>query len=149
MRGKTAAVFVRRRHQGAVHINCLGDRGGDLSLVVVVGYAAGVGTDKEVFLLEEAPKQLVIGQEAPLLRFLPIVRFQERYKVGAPRRGTTAREVASQVLVVVLAVASDELSALVGRKLSLEDEDATATHARELRVLVQVLADACTELSEF
>lgn len=46
----------------------------------------------------------------------------------------------------MLALAGDELSALIRRVLALEDQDTAATHARELRVRCKVLIDTCTEL---
>ena len=52
--------------------------------MVIISDSTEVWPDNEVFLLEEAPQELIVWQKASLLGFLPIVRPQESYEVVAP-----------------------------------------------------------------
>ena len=72
--------------------------------MVIISDSTEVWPDNEVFLLEEAPQELIVWQKASLLGLLPIVRPQESYEVVAPRRGALVSVwmICGDVLVVIV-----------------------------------------------
>ena len=118
--------------------------------MVIVRDSTKVGSNHEIFLLKEAPKQLIVRKQTSLFRLLSIVRSQEGNEImTAIRWALILMMVSDEILLVVLALTGQKLHVLVLCKLPFEHQKRRAAHTAEFRIAGQIVLDGSTKLCPF